>query len=174
MARALLPLIDGSVVLASSPQAAVARQRLLLLLALTLTPYRDLFVSAPLGVQSAVAARLGTVGADGSGSASGIGLELVDGVAPVDTLELPDWPLPVILVVGYGEPNARMRRLVANHLDDEILTAVIVDERGWLLNRHAAYRSRRRDRAASAAAASALGTREETPLVVPDSASPAK
>lgn len=177
MARALLPLVDGSVVLASAQRTATVRQRLLVLLALTLSPYRNIFVSAAPSVQADVADKLGSAGRGAWGPTSGPGLELVDGVAPVDTLEVPEWPLPVILLIRYGEPAARVRRLVAQYVDDEMLGLVIVDERRGLLWKRASLNARRAAVVHSvpeAAPRTDDADADTTPLALRDEASPSR
>lgn len=128
MARVLLPLVDGSVVLASTPEDAATRRRLLVLLALALSPFRAIFVSASPRLQAAVAQRLPGSGSKRATAVSGPGLELIDGTVPADVLEVPQWRLPVILVIRYGAPVARLRHLAADNAAEEILGVVMVDE----------------------------------------------
>lgn len=129
VARALLPLIEGSVVFASAERAAAARGRLLVLLAMLLSRRLDVFVSGSPGVRSTVATILRAANLEGDDRTPRPALELVDGAPPADTLDVPQWRLPVVLVIRYGEPRASLRRLAADHYDEEILGVVILDER---------------------------------------------
>ncbi len=130
VARALMPLVDASVVLVSTPRATAARPRLLILLAMALAPIRDVFVSGSPEVVSSAEQALGSAVADvtAAGRSPRPGLELVDGGAPLETVEVPQWPLPLVLVVRYGESSATLRRLAAEHIGEEILGVVLVEE----------------------------------------------
>ncbi|MGI8693495.1 MAG: hypothetical protein ACR2JK_11455 [Geodermatophilaceae bacterium] len=134
VARALLPHVDGSIVFASAERTAAARGRLLVLLATVLSTRLDVFLSGSSRVTSTVAPRLGSTDARRGGRPARPGLELVDGVPPADTLEVPQWPLPMVLVIRYGEPRAALRRLAADNFDEEILGVVMVDELRGLLS----------------------------------------
>jgi len=140
LARALLPLIDGKLVLASSAQCASVRQRLLILLALTLAPFRGITVNGPPALQAALGKQFEGQVLGSWRRKAGARLELVDGDEPADSLQGPQGRVRVVLVVRYGAPAARVRRLAANYLDDEILGVVIVEERGALSWRQIARR----------------------------------
>ncbi|MBA3249260.1 MAG: hypothetical protein H0T66_02870 [Geodermatophilaceae bacterium] len=124
----LLPLVDASVVLVSRRQLTAQRRQLIILLARAMAPVRDVFVSGSPDLAAEATRAMAGAGADAAGTPRP-GLELVDGVAPLETLEVPQWPLPLVLVIRYGEPSAALRRLAADSVGDEMLGVVMVDQR---------------------------------------------
>ncbi len=134
-ARALLPLTDASVMIVSMIEDAAARQRLLLLMGQVLSRFRTIFVSGPTDLRNAMIECLVSAPGREVGDATRPGLEFIDAIAPADVLEVPHWRLPVLLVIRNGMPRARLRLLVADNVDEEILGVVIVDERGGLRGR---------------------------------------
>ena len=140
LVRALLPLIDGKLLLASADRCSPVRQRLLILLALTLAPFRGITVNGPPALHAALRKQFEGQVLGSWRRTAGARLELVDGDEPADSLQGPQGRVRVVLVVRYGAPAARVRRLAANYLDDEILGVVIVEERGALSWRQIARR----------------------------------
>lgn len=144
VSAALLPLVDASVVLVSRRQLTAQRRQLIILLARALAPVRDVFVSGSPDLAAEATRAIAGAGVEAAGTPRP-GLELIDGVAPLEILEVPQWPLPLVLVIRYGEPSAALRRLAADSAGDEMLGVVMVDQRRSGVGR------RRRERSATSA-----------------------
>ncbi len=129
LTRALLPLVGRRVVLASAPEAAAVRQRLIAVLTLTLARLRNVSVTGSPKLHEAIEAGLSRQNPGDPLQEARPELELVDGPEPLDSLLGTQRSVQVVLVVRYGAPAARVRRLAADYLDDEILGVVLVDER---------------------------------------------
>lgn len=131
VARWLAEAPTRRVILVSTRQAAAARQRLFVMLAVALSPVRATSVEAPTVLEDAVAAHLGIdSGPTAVQRVGGPGDELVliDGAEPFQALLQSDDAGSVVLVIRRGTPLARLRALAADYLEEELFGVVIVDE----------------------------------------------
>jgi len=136
VARALMDAPYRTVVLASAPPAVAIRQRLLVLLARTLSPLRHVVVHGPAQLSDAVQVGLDMNVPIGLAATSQPDfrdeLDLVDGDVPLDLLAAPPRAMAVLLVVQHGAAAWQIRRMAEDHLTSEIFGAVIVEQRGVL------------------------------------------
>jgi len=136
VARAMLQTPDATLAFASSPHAVALRQRLLVLVASSLSRFCDVTMIAPTELHEAVEENLGrhpTMGhAEPPAQVRGEML-VIDGIASAETDGERHEPMGTVLVIAYGTPARRVRDLTAGYLGSEIVGAVLVDQRRALL-----------------------------------------
>lgn len=114
------------VFIASSPRAAAARQRISVMLTVTLSQFRAVELQGAATLRLAVRQLMRTTSDEAPRRPeAGRDLLLVDGAEPLDSIDPAGGPTVTVLVVREGTPRETLRTMAAEYMPDELFGVVM-------------------------------------------------